>query len=110
MLLEHLEHDLVGGADVRPIDLRLFDAGVDLDGRDGEEPEALVVDPLDLLGDDLADHLVEPSGARVATGAGLSSSGHGGSLPQDPVVPTRVPRRSDGVSDATSGPVRDPVA
>src|SRR5690606_832087 len=42
--------------------------GLDLDADDGEEPEAVVVEPLHLLGHDLLDEVVQPRGARIVAG------------------------------------------
>ena len=41
--------------------------GVDVDRRDGDEAEALVVEPRELVGDHLAERLAEPRGALDAT-------------------------------------------
>ena len=52
----------------RPVELV-----VDVDGRDRDERQALVVDAHELLGDDLAQRLVEAGGAGIAMTAGRST-------------------------------------
>ena len=68
MLLEHLTDGRVAllalqrvEVDDGPVELV-----VDVDGRDGDEGQPLVVDPHQLLGDDLAQGLPQPGRPRVA--------------------------------------------
>ena len=76
VLLEHLDDRVVTRLarqrveeDDRPVQLV-----VDVDARDRDELEPLVVDPDQLVGEDLAQRLAEPGAARVLVPAGRRAS------------------------------------
>src|SRR3954470_2372860 len=64
-----LEHLLVAIGASRSVDVhrRVTEIGFHLDTHHRDEVEALVVDPFQLLGDDLMQQLVEPGRARIST-------------------------------------------
>src|SRR5690606_34900660 len=64
----------------RVVDDGVPQVGLDLDADDGEEPEAVVVQPLHLLGDDLLDEVVQARRARVVACGPRSIHGSASSI------------------------------
>ena len=102
---ERRQHLLVAVRAGRRVDVdgRVAQVGLDVDAHHGDEIEPLVVDALDLLGDDLMQQLVEPRRARVAaSGPGAVARSSSVSIQSDRSPPTTSTSGKDHTNRSTS--------